>query len=156
MAVIVTESEGFSADPNLYTGKWMEIIPNAATYATQAYVQSYHDSTKLNVSAAPTKLSDLTNDVGFVTTGGAVYCTCSTPAATAAKEATIVSGSLTTLSTGAQAIVVFTNSNTIASPTLKIGTTTAKSIKRYGTTAPSTSAASSWNAGEAVSFVYDG
>jgi hypothetical protein len=39
---------------------------------------------------------------------------------------------------------------------LKIGTTDAKSIKRYGTTAPSDSSSSSWNAGSAVLFIYDG
>lgn len=85
-----------------------------------------------------------------------VYCTCGTAAATAAKVATIVTGSLASLTTGCQAIVKFTNANGVASPTLKVGSTDAKAIRRYGTTAPSTSAASSWNAGSCVLFVYDG
>lgn len=86
------------------------------------------------------------------------YCTCATAAATAAKTTTIVRGTFAEadLIAGAQVLVKFTNSNTVASPTLKIGDTTAKAIRRYGSTAPSTSAASSWNAGEIVLFVYDG
>lgn len=95
-------------------------------------------------------------DLGILESPDVVYCTSSTAGGTAAKTATIVSGTLTTLTTGCQAIVKFTNANTVASPTLKIGNTTAKSIKRYGTTAPSTSAATSWNAGSCVYFVYDG
>lgn len=85
-----------------------------------------------------------------------VYCTCTTASGTSAKEATIVSGSLDSLVTGCQAIVKFSYANGVANPTLKIGGTTAKSIKRYGTTSPSTSAGTSWNAGSCVFFVYDG
>lgn len=109
-----------------------------------------------NKPAIPTKVSDLLNDSGFITSPNVVYCTCSTAGGTAAKVATIESGSLTSLNEGDQAIVKFTNANSVASPTLQVGTTTAKSIKRYGTTAPSTSAATSWNAGSAILFVYDG
>lgn len=111
---------------------------------------------KADVSDIPENVSDLTNDSGFITSPNVVYCTCSTASGTVLKEATIVSGTLDTLNTGDQAIVKFTNANGIANPTLKIGNTTAKSIKRYGTTAPSTSANSSWNAGSAVMFIYDG
>lgn len=109
-----------------------------------------------NKPTIPTKVSDLSNDSGYITSPNVVYCTCSTAGGTAAKVATIESGSLTSLNEGDQAIVKFTNANSVASPTLQVGTTTAKSIKRYGTTAPSTSAATSWNAGSAVYFVYDG
>ena len=86
------------------------------------------------------------------------YLTCATAAATAAKTTTLVSGSFTEadLIAGAQVIVKFTNANGVASPTLSVNGTTAKAIKRYGTTAPSTSAATSWNAGSSVMFVYDG
>lgn len=85
-----------------------------------------------------------------------VYATCSTAASTAAKVATITSGTLNSLNAGDQVIVKFTYANGKASPTLKVGSTDAKSIMRYGTTAPSTSAATSWNAGSCVWFVYDG
>ena len=86
------------------------------------------------------------------------YLTCSTAAGTAAKTTTLVSGEFTAddLVAGAQVLVKFTNTNTVANPTLSINGTTAKSIKRYGTTAPSTSATSSWNANEVVLLVYDG
>jgi hypothetical protein len=55
-----------------------------------------------------------------------------------------------------QVAVKFTNSNTIANPTLTIGSYGAKSIKRYGTTSPSASAVTSWNPGNVIIFVYDG
>lgn len=85
-----------------------------------------------------------------------IYCTCSTAEGTAAKTATIVSGELSTLETGTLVFVKFTNSNTASNPTLQIGSTTAKTIKKYGTTAPGTSSSSSWNAGAVISFIYDG
>lgn len=86
------------------------------------------------------------------------YLTCGTAAGTAAKTTTLIRGDFTSddLVAGAQVLVKFTNTNTIANPTLSINGTTAKSIKRYGTTAPSTSSASSWNANEVVLLVYDG
>lgn len=121
---------------------------NQATNTADDYIK--------NKPTIPSAVSELANDSGYITSPNVVYCTCSTAAATAAKEATIESGSLTSLNKGDQAIVKFTNANSVASPTLKIGSTDAKSIKRYGTTAPSTSSATSWNAGSAVYFVYDG
>lgn len=83
------------------------------------------------------------------------YATCSTAAGTKEKTATITSGTFS-LETGAVVIVKFTNSNTVASPTLNINSTGAKAIMRYGTTAASTNANTSWYAGTAVTFVYDG
>lgn len=109
-------------------------------------------------SNIPSSLSDLTNDPGFITTPNIPYLTCETAADTATKTTTLVSGSFgsTDLVAGAQVLVKFTNTNEIANPTISINGTTAKSIKRYGTTAPGTSAASSWNAGAVVMLVYDG
>lgn len=108
----------------------------------------------------PTKTSDLTNDSGFVTSASAnvPYLLCSTAAGTAAKTTTIVSGSFSSsdLVTGAQVVVEFTNANGVANPTLSINGTTAKSIKRYGTTAPGTANNSSWMAGAIVRCIYDG
>ena len=104
----------------------------------------------------PEDVSELNNDSGFITSPNVVYCTCATGKGTASKVATIVSGTLTELHTGDQAIVKFTSSNTSASPTLKIGNTDAKAIMRYGTTTPSASADTSWNAGSPILFVYDG
>ena len=81
------------------------------------------------------------------------YGTCDTAAATAAKVVTL---SGFTLVTGATIHVKFTNSNTVANPTLNVNSTGAKSIMRYGTTAVSTSTDTSWLAGAVVSFTYDG
>lgn len=108
-------------------------------------------------SVLPTKTSDLTNDSGFINSPNIPYLTCATAANVAAKTTTLVSGTLpSTLTTGLQVLVKFTNSNSIANPTLAIGSLTAKSIKRYGTTAPSTSSTTSWQAGSTILFNYDG
>ena len=79
---------------------------------------------------------------------------CNTDGATAAKTVSI--SSVTSLYEGLYIFVKFTNANTQSNPTLQVNDLTAKSIKRYGTTAPSTSAASSWNAGSVQLLVYDG
>lgn len=83
-----------------------------------------------------------------------LYGTCTTAAETAAKTVSI--SGVTELTTGLTIYVRFTNANGVANPTLQVNSLTAKAIKRYGTTAPSTSAASSWNAGAVVSLTYDG
>ena len=104
----------------------------------------------------PTKVSAFQNDSGFITSPNVVYCTCDTAAATVAKVASIVSGTLATLKAGDQAIVKFTNTNTASNPTLNIANTGAKPIKRYGTTAVGTTQATSWTAGATFICVYDG
>lgn len=82
------------------------------------------------------------------------YGTCGTARATKNKECTV---DLTfQLYTGVLVFVKFTNSNTIANPTLNVNGTGAIAIKRYGTTAPSTSATTSWNAGTIFGLMYDG
>lgn len=82
------------------------------------------------------------------------YGTCSTAKATVQKEVTI--SNMPTLTTGLTVFVKFSNSNTAENPTLKINTLDPVAIKRYGTTAPSTSTASSWNAGTVIALTYDG
>lgn len=93
--------------------------------------------------------------------GSILYGTCSTAAGTAAK--TVNDNNLTTdtftdnnLAIGVTIHIKFTNSNTAASATLKVGGATAKSIMRYGTTALGTTTQQSWTAGSVVSFTYDG
>ena len=86
--------------------------------------------------------------------GSTLYGTCSTAAGTQAKVVTCAN--FDKLLTGVTIHVKFDNSNTIADPTLNVNSTGAKAIKRYGTTAPSTTASTSWNAGQVVSFTYDG
>ena len=83
------------------------------------------------------------------------YGTCSTGASTVAKTVTVDSNSFT-LKTGACVRVKFSNTNSASSPTLNVNGTGAKAIKRYGTTAVSTSANSSWSAGSVVELTYDG
>lgn len=98
-----------------------------------------------------------------ITAGGAThliastcYATCPTAAGTAAKVATVQDSQDFTLVDGVTVHVKFTNANSVANPTLNVNGTGAKHIMRYGTTAVSTSAASSWRAGAVVAFTYDG
>ena len=99
--------------------------------------------------------------VGNIAAGGAthlvgstLYGTCATAANVAAKVVTCAN--FDQLLTGVEIRVKFTYSNTVANPTLNVNGTGAKSIYRYGTTAPSTTAATSWQAGAVVSFTYVG
>lgn len=85
---------------------------------------------------------------------GIFYGTCATAAGTAAKVATV--DGVTELKTGLTIAVKFTYANGKANPTLNVNSLGAVAIYRYGTTVPSTSAASSWNAGSVVTLTYDG
>lgn len=116
---------------------------------------------EMELGALQTSLSEALgisgNDVVISGGGGASfrYGQCSTGASTAAKVVTL-SPALTELKTGEVIFVKFTNTNSVANPTLNVNGLGAKNIRRYGTTSPSTSAASSWNAGSVVALVYDG
>lgn len=122
---------------------------------------------EMELGSLKTTLSEalgITNTSGAVSSGGGggttgrgyFFGTCSTAAATAAKVVTCPEFTAADLTAGAVVFVDFTNSNTIASPTLDVNGTGAKGIRRYGSTAPSTAAASSWNAGAIVCLIYDG
>lgn len=82
------------------------------------------------------------------------YGVCSSGASDVAKTVS-VDGNFS-LVTGVVVKVKFTASNSVANPTLNVNGTGAKGIKRYGTTAVSTSAASSWQANSVISLTYDG
>lgn len=82
------------------------------------------------------------------------YGTCGTARGTARKVTTV--DSTFQLYTGVLIFVRFTNANSVANPTLNVNGTGAIAIKRYGTTAPSTSATTSWNAGTIFGLMYDG
>lgn len=106
-----------------------------------------------------TKLTTARNVDGVSFDGSANihhFGSCSTAAATAAKTVTLDDSMSFTLAKGASVFVKFTNANSVASPTLAVNGTTAKAIMRYGTTAPSTSSKTSWEAGSVVHLVYDG
>lgn len=88
---------------------------------------------------------------------GIYYGTCDTAADTAAKVVTLTDATGFSLTAGAVVVVKFTNTNSVASPTLNVNSTGAKSIYRYGTTAANTSQSSTgWRAGAVQIFVYDG
>ena len=85
--------------------------------------------------------------------GKMLYATCDTAAGTAAKVATLSSGSIT-LASGVSVSVKFTYANTVSTPTLNVNSTGAKTIRLNG--AALTSTAHYWVAGAVVTFVYDG
>lgn len=88
-------------------------------------------------------------------TKGTPYGICSTASGAPAKTVT-VSPPIDSLEVGTLVNVKFDNANSVANPTLNVNGTGAYAIKRYGSTAPSTSATSSWNAGSVISLIYDG
>ena len=133
------------------------------------------DSTtrKVNITI-PTKVSEFTNDSGYLTSSGTIakanqltnsraidgvnfngtaaithYGTCSTAAATAAKTVALTSF---TLVTGARVQVKFTVTNTASSPTLNVNSTGAKAIMYRG----SAISAGYLAANRVYEFVYDG
>lgn len=106
-----------------------------------------------------TKLTTARNVDGVSFDGSANihhFGSCSTAAATAAKTVTLDDSMSFTLAKGASVFVKFTNSNTASNPTLAVNGTTAKSIYRYGSTVPGTTAKTSWQANSVVHLVYDG
>lgn len=85
------------------------------------------------------------------------YGVCGTAADTAAKTVTISNLDNFVLEIGTVIAVKFTYVNSVASPTLNVNETGAKSIKRYGSTAVSTgSTTTGWAAGSVQLFIYDG
>ena len=117
---------------------------------------------KVTISATDTTYSDATTSASGLMSATDKskldtiehYGVCNTNQATAEKTVTI--SGVTELYTGLTIAVKFTGTNTIANPTLNVNSLGAKAIKRYGTTAPSTSVAASWSAGSVVTLTYDG
>lgn len=83
-----------------------------------------------------------------------LYGICNTAAATAEKVVALPD--YDELITGTTVHVKFTNGNTAANATMAVGSTAAKPIYQYGTTAPGITEATSWRANSVVSFTYDG
>ena len=139
--------------------------------ATPSAVKKAYDlaSGKSTVSVSPitssgTNIADITID-GITTqlyapNGGGnaeiVYCECADSDSTVAKTASVVTGSFTSLTTGALVAVKFTYTNTAIDPTLNVAGTGAKAIMRGGTSHVGPNASSSWNAGTVVFMLYDG
>lgn len=99
---------------------------------------------------------DSTGGTKLTSGGGSVtfFGTSSESASTVAKTVTVDNSFA--LATGVEVSVKFTNTNSASNPTLNVNGTGAIAIKRYGTTAPSTSSASSWMAGSVITLTYDG
>ncbi len=86
--------------------------------------------------------------------GSTAYGYCETAAATAAKAVDMTGF---TLFTGATVHIKFKYANSASNPTLNVNGTGAKPIYQYGTTAASTSAATTgWQAGSVLVLTYDG
>ena len=81
------------------------------------------------------------------------FCTCSTDAGTAAKTASITSGTFN-LEAGAKVSVKFSNANTASSPTLNVNSKGAKNIFHKG--AQITSGTNKSLLAGVVEFIYDG
>lgn len=150
--IIPNSSDGTNGSGNIGTSSW----PFKAIYA-----KTFYGALSGNATSA-TSAGKWTNarTIGGISVDGSGnrhwFASCPTEAATAAKVATVEDSQTFTLTKGAMVFVKFTNANSIANPTLNVNSTGAKNIYRYGTTAPSTSAATSWQAGSVVCLIYDG
>jgi|GEM_PF-2719943 len=100
-------------------------------------------------AADPAAVTDLLGTVTTLSRTRMLMATCDTDAATAAKAATLASGSLE-LSAGASVTVVFSHANTASAPTLDVGGTGARPLRTNG------SASAYWADGQAVVLTYDG
>lgn len=127
-------------------------------------IKAYVDgglANKANSADIPTKVSDLTNDSGFINgnTGGLFYGTCSTVAGTVAKVVECADFTSDNLKAGAIIIVTFTatNSGRVDSLTMNVNSTGAKPIKyiNNGTLGNLTSAGY-LKANTEYPFYYDG
>lgn len=114
----------------------------------------YSNTIEMNAAITQTAESIKTEvSEKYATVGQAKhYGTCTTDANTASK---IVACDGFDRYTGATISVNFKNSNTVANPTLKVGSTNAASIMAYG--APlSRDSVYNWTANSVVTFVFDG
>ena len=99
-----------------------------------------------------------------------LYGTCSTAASTVTKQVYLADSTISSTEVSTDTVVAgtflavkFTNSNTADSPNLTIHNSTgahllfsARSIKKFGTSAAGTTEDTSWRAGAVVLFLYDG
>ncbi len=108
----------------------------------------------VTLSDGTTKTFEIKNGSGG-DDGQMLYATSGTGASTAAKVATLSSGSISSLIAGTIVAVKFTYANTATTPTLNVNSKGAKTIKSY-TGAALASAEYSWKAGACIVFVYDG
>ena len=142
------------AGSNVYktsTGKW-DVLAGSPVSGVKGNAEV--DYRQGNVNITPTNIGLGNVDDESITplkNNSPWYGTSSTAKATTAKIAT-TSDSKFALQTGSKVKIKFTYANTASAPTLNVDSKGAKSIKAYGTTAPTMW----WNAGDVVEFTYDG
>ena len=127
--------------------------PSLATVATSGLYSDLSGTPSLATVATSGDYDDLTDKPTIPAQGQMWFGTSSTSGGTVKKETTIT-GFPNTLTDGLTVAVRFSNANTATAPTLSINSGTAVAIRRYGSTAPSTSAALSWQAGTVVFMCY--
>lgn len=129
-AAVGTETSSFARGDHVHPLQ-TSVSGSAGSLATTRYI----DGISFNGSANVTR-----------------YATCSTAAATVAKTASITEGTFS-LVTGARVTVKFTYANSVANPTLNIGSTGAKAIYWHGAAIASSQY---WQAGAVLDFIYNG
>lgn len=130
------------------------ITPANIGAAASSHTHNYAGSSSAGGAATTAVALNTARTIDGVSFNGSAnithYGTCSVAAATAAKTVALTGF---TLATGAVVIVKFTYANTVASPTLNVNSTGAKSIYINGA---AMTASNGWAAGACVMFVYDG
>ena len=136
--------------------------PKAVSDALAA-AKSYADSSGVTGAKGAAEGTYRTGQVSLSpkNVGTMLHATCSTAAATTAKTATLDQSDTftnTDLVTGAVVAVTFTNGNSALSPTLKVGTSTAKSIAMCDMSGSVDNASDwiGWGGGETIFFTYNG
>lgn len=149
-------SPTYNSSTNIVSyGGWLDSPPSweNGKYIWQIYMYIYQDD--LETTIANVEFSDpicLTGSSGA--DGQMLYGKCTTAASTVQKSVTLTSGTLT-LTSGAIVAVTFTNANTANNPTLKVGSTAAKTIRIRGANLTASSKYN-WTANSTIIFVYDG
>lgn len=124
-------------------------LGNVVNTGDSAYPMS-SGTTKFTTGGAYTELQKRDKDIEF-------YGTCSTAASTTAKTVSTSRTPLyTSLTAGLKVAVKFTYGNTASAPTLKLNSLTAKAIKYIDNTGSAVVPTNWWNAGDVVTFIYDG
>lgn len=122
------------------------------TFKTNLLPNSTRKEYSLGSSTQPWQINGVSNPslINF-------YGTCTTAAGTVQKDVTLIDNAdMFALETGVIVRVKITNANSATNPTLKVGSTDAKPIMRFGTTTASTTANSSWESDSIITFIYDG
>lgn len=137
---------------------------NTGTITSVKTTAGAHTAINVTSGAAnfnvPTKTSHLTNDSGFVTSDTnnrkSFFGTCSTAAATAAKEVTLSNTDGWELKAGTTVGVKFSATNTASNVTLNVNGSGAKSIYYNNAVYTSTSSTVCGYANRVIYYMYDG